>query len=161
MKKEKFFLSIIILAFIDQLSKLFIIINKNNFPIVIINDALEITYCENKGIAFGIGDGLTLLISIVTAIIMGLILVLIYKNYNKIEKKLLIGAALLISGGLGNFLDRIFRRHVVDFIYFKLINFPVFNFADICIVVGVIIIGIGFILADRGENIEKNNSTNK
>ena len=65
---------------------------------------------------------------------------------------------MLISGGIGNLLDRVFRLHVVDFIYFKLIDFPIFNFADICIVIGVIIICFGILRGDRGENFEENNS---
>ena len=158
MKKDKFFLLIIILAFADQVTKLFIIINKDNLPIEIINNILEIVYCENKGIAFGIGEGITGMVSILTAIIMILILIVIYKNYTKIDSKLLLGGALLIAGGLGNFLDRLFRLHVIDFIYLKIINFPVFNFADICVVIGVITIGTGFLLMDRGEKIENNNS---
>lgn len=80
------------------------------------------------------------------------------RYYNKIDSRILVGASLLISGGIGNLIDRIFRLHVIDFIYFKCINFPVFNFADICVVIGVIVIGISYLLLDRGENVEENNS---
>lgn len=157
-KKEKFFLLVIIFAIIDQVTKLLIILNKEKCPINIIKNVLEIEYSENRGIAFGIGNGTTFLISILTAIIMGMILVAIYKNYNKLNNTLLVGGILVISGGLGNLLDRIFRFYVVDFIYFKVIDFPIFNFADICIVIGVIIICFGMFLKDRGENIEENSS---
>ena len=156
-KKEKFFLIILILAFIDQVTKLFIILNKDKCPVTIIKDVLEIQYTENKGIAFGIGNGATLIISIVTAMIMMTILYVINQKYEKLNSLSRIGASLLISGGIGNLLDRIFRLHVVDFIYFKLIDFPIFNFADICIVIGVLIICFEIFLENRGENIEKNN----
>lgn len=156
MKKEKFFLAILLLACIDQIIKLIVILNKSVFPITVINNVLDIVYCENRGMAFGMGTGATALISLITAIIMILILVLVYKNYAKMTKKLIWGVALLVSGGLGNFLDRICRSYVVDFIYFKPIDFPVFNFADICVVIGVCLIALGFILLDRGENVEKN-----
>lgn len=158
MKKEKFFLLILVFAFIDQLTKLFVILFKDKLPIVLIKNVLEITYCENRGIAFGMGAGATVTITIITALIMIMILALINKNYNKIDKKLLFGGVLLISGGIGNFLDRVFRFYVVDFIYFKPIDFPVFNFADICIVIGVFIVGTRFLLMDRGEKSEGNNS---
>lgn len=158
MKKEKFFLLIIVLAMVDQLTKLFVILYKGYLPIEIINNVFEIVYCENKGIAFGLGNGLTQVITFLTGIILMLIMYAIYKNYTKINGKLLFGAALLLSGGIGNLLDRIFRLHVVDFIYFKAIDFPVFNFADICVVCGVIVICYGIWFIDRGEKVEKNNS---
>lgn len=158
MKKEKFFLVILILATIDQITKLLIILNREKCPITIIKDVLQIEYTENKGIAFGIGNGTTVLISVITALIMIMILYVINKRYDKLNNTLLIGSSMLISGGIGNLLDRVFRLHVVDFIYFKLIDFPVFNFADICIVIGVVIICIGMLFDNRGENFEENNS---
>ena len=158
MKNEKFFLVILILAIIDQITKLLIILNREKCPITIIKDVLQIEYSENRGIAFGIGNGTTVLISIVTALIMIMILYTINKKYDKLNSTLLTGSVMLISGGIGNLLDRVFRLHVVDFIYFKLIDFPIFNFADICIVIGVIIICFGILRGDRGENFEENNS---
>ena len=78
-------------------------------------------------------------------------------NFNKISKFSLFGIALVISGGIGNFIDRIFRGYVIDFIDFGgLINFPIFNFADICVVVGVIIVGICYVIVNKGEEIENN-----
>lgn len=97
------------------------------------------------------------LISIITLVIIVIILITIYINYNKINNKILIGLSVLLAGGIGNLIDRIFRTYVIDFIYFKIINFPVFNFADICVVIGVILIGIGYLIIERSENVEKNN----
>ena len=57
MKKVKFFVINIILITIDQIFKYYILINKENLPNNIINGALNFTYCENRGIAFGIGQG--------------------------------------------------------------------------------------------------------
>lgn len=156
MKREKFFLWVIILAFIDQITKLIVILNKEKFPITLINGVLDLEYTENRGIAFGLGNGTTILIGVVTAIIIAMILVVINKNYNKFNNVLLLGGILLLSGGIANLLDRIFRLYVVDFIYFKLIDFPVFNFADICIVIGVMVICFGMFIKDRGENFEEN-----
>ena len=158
MKKEKFFLSILLLAIIDQVLKLIVILYKNSLPIEIIKNFLEIVYCENKGAAFSIGSGSTTVITIITAIMMTLILWAIYKYYSKFSKVILMGSAFLISGGIGNLLDRAFRHYVVDFIYFKVIDFPIFNFADICVVIGVIVICLGLVIGDRGEKVDKNNS---
>lgn len=57
MNKIKFFLLMIFLLIVDQISKYFIIINKNNLPKTIINNVLDFNYCKNSGIAFGIGEG--------------------------------------------------------------------------------------------------------
>ncbi len=157
MKKRNFFILIIILVIIDQISKFLIIINKGIFPQELIKGVLDFVYCENKGIAFGIGQGGTQIFSVITSIIIIAIIFIICRYFNKIDSKILIGASLLISGGIGNLIDRIFRLHVIDFIYFKCVNFPVFNFADICVVIGVIVIGISYLLLDRGENVEGNN----
>lgn len=158
MKKEKFYLMILLLAILDQAIKLVIILCKESLPVTIINKVLEIVYCENYGAAFSLGNGHTVIIAVITAIIMAMILFAIYKYYEKFNSKMLIGAALLMSGGISNLLDRVFRRYVVDYIYFRLIDFPVFNFADICVVIGVIIIAFCLLFGDRGEKIGKNNS---
>lgn len=158
MKKEKFYLLILLLAVIDQVIKLVVILCKDKFPINVIKNTLELVYCENYGAAFSIGAGSTVVITIITAVIMAMILFLIYKYYQKFTSKMLIGAALLISGGIGNLLDRAFRRYVVDYIYFSFIDFPVFNFADICVVIGVIIIAFCLLIGDRGEKVGKDSS---
>ena len=152
MKKVQFFLLMIILIIIDQLSKFFILNNKNELPKTIINNILDFNYCENRGIAFGIGEGNVQLFSIITFIIIIVIMVFILKYYYKINKISLMGITIMIAGGIGNLIDRIFRLYVVDFIDFsKLVKFPIFNFADICVVIGVIIIVISYLYINRGE----------
>lgn len=158
MKKKKFFFITIILILIDQISKYLIVLNKDILPKTIINNILSFSYCENRGIAFGIFSGHVQLFSIITGIAVSLIIIAICINYKKISKLCTYGISLLLAGGIGNFIDRTFKGYVIDFIDFrKLINFPIFNFADICVVFGVIIIGIYFIISIRGEEFEKNN----
>lgn len=157
MKKRKFLMIILILIIADQISKYFIEINKYKLPKVIINNILSFTYCKNKGVAFGIGYGKVGIITIITIIVIIVALILIIKNYKKINKLILIGIAMMISGGIGNLIDRIFRAYVVDFIDFRIIDFPIFNIADICVVVGVIIVGITYLKLERSEKIDKNN----
>lgn len=158
MKRKNFFLVSIILVFIDQITKFFIVINKDILPKTILKNILDFTYCENRGIAFGIGSGHVFTFSIITGIAIISIIIAICINYKKINKLCAYGLTCLIAGGIGNFIDRTFRTYVIDFIDFnKLINFPIFNFADICVVVGVIIIGIDCVINIRGEKFEKNN----
>jgi len=63
---------------------------------------------------------------------------------NQISTYGLIGLGLILAGGIGNLFDRVFRGFVVDYIDFTpLIKYPIFNLADVCVVVGCIIVGIG------------------
>lgn len=143
MNKRKFFILIIILICIDQISKFLVVFNKDNLPKTIIKNFLNITYCENRGIAFGLASGYVQLFSIITLVIIVAILICVCINFRKINTFLSVGIGLLISGGVGNLIDRLIRSYVVDFIDFgDFINFPVFNIADIFVVIGVIVIGI-------------------
>ena len=103
---------------------------------------LRLTYVENTGAAFGIFSGNILLIGVDIIILFSIIKLMLSKKYN-ITKLHEIGYSLILAGGIGNLIDRIFRGHVIDYIDIsKIFNYPVFNFADICIVVGVIILMI-------------------
>ena len=151
-----FFIITIISVCIDQLSKLFVIANKESLPKNLLFNLLKFTYCENRGIAFGLASGHARFFSIATLIILVVIVCMLCKNFDKLGKLLSIGAAFLVAGGFGNFIDRAVRAYVVDFIDISnIIKFPIFNVADICVVMGVILIGISYF---RGEEIEKNNS---
>lgn len=143
MNKRKFFILIIILICIDQISKFLVVFNKDDLPKTIIKNFLNITYCENRGIAFGLASGYVQLFSIITLVIIVAILICVCINFRKSNTFLSVGIGLLISGGVGNLIDRLIRSYVVDFIDFgDFINFPVFNIADIFVVIGVIVIGI-------------------
>ena len=143
MNKRKFFILIIILICIDQISKFLVVFDKDNLPKTIIKNFLNITYCENRGIAFGLASGYVQLFAIITLVIIVAILICVCINFKKINTFLSVGIGLLISGGVGNLIDRLIRSYVVDFIDFgDFINFPVFNIADIFVVIGVIVIGI-------------------
>lgn len=143
MNKRKFFILIIILICIDQISKFLVVFNKDNLPKTIIKNFLNITYCENRGMAFGLASGYVQLFAIITLVIIVAILICVCINFKKINTFLSIGIGMLISGGIGNLVDRLIKSYVVDFIDFgDFINFPVFNIADIFVVIGVIVIGI-------------------
>ena len=97
---------------------------------------LHYLYPENRGIAFGMFQGSVLFFAIVSLLFLGVILY----AWIRIPKErfylpLLTIATVLAAGALGNFIDRFFRGYVIDFIYFSLIDFPVFNLADVYVVV--------------------------
>ncbi len=128
------FIAVIALIFLDLYIKLLITPLKDNGPVVLIKDVLELNYLENRGAAFGILQGQSvffLLIAIVIFVAGCYLYVKIpcEKKYIKLN----IALDFFLAGALGNTIDRMYYGYVRDFIYFKLINFPIFNGADIYI----------------------------
>lgn len=134
---------VISLVFIDQLVKFCVIKNIYNSGLTIINGVLNLTYIENTGGAYGIGNNSIFTFIIVNIIIITLIGKFIFLKKDEVSITVLFSLGLILTGGIGNLIDRTFRGFVVDYIDFNpLIKYPVFNFADICVVLGCIIIGI-------------------
>ena len=136
-----------ILVLFDQVVKLCIINNIKGKSITIIKGILRFTYCENKGVAFSIGNGHVPLFIIVNLIIIcGLT---VYYEKNKGEFKGILSKiffTMVIAGGVSNLIDRIVRGFVIDFIDVSdLFNFAIFNVADMFIVVGIFGLAISFI----------------
>lgn len=158
MKKFFYIGFISILIILDQIFK-YIVVNQKIVCENVINNILNFTYCENRGIAFGIGQGGAKIFAIITILIIIVALIYVMLKFNKLKMLTLFGIALVISGGIGNLIDRLFRGYVIDYIDFnEIVDFPIFNFADICIVVGVIIIGISYLKNEGGEVNERINS---
>ena len=134
---------VIIIIILDQLIKGLIISKLYNNTIVLIPKILNLTYVENTGAAFGIGSSSTAMFIIVNAIIIGLIIYFIHSKKAEISKIILFALHLILAGGIGNLIDRIFKGFVVDYIDINpIFKFPVFNLADICITIGCTIIVI-------------------
>ena len=128
--------AIAVLTAVDQIIKYCVLLNlKPVGSVGVVNGFLEWNYVENTGAAFGSFSGNTTLLSVITAvIILAGIAAIIFKKIK--SKYLLVTATIVIAGGLGNLIDRIFRGYVVDFIKVLFIDFPVFNFADILVTCG-------------------------
>jgi len=142
------------LILIDQITK--IITLKQLAPIgsvTIIENFLSFTYVENRGAAFGIMQNSRIFFLIFTVILIGAIIYYTIKTKQN-SKFYLISTSLIIAGGIGNFIDRLFRGYVVDMIEVTFISYPVFNFADICIVIGAILFCV-YMLFSKPENTEK------
>ena len=136
MKNKKALLIIlgIFIILLDQITKA-ILIGKN---ITIIPNILNFTYTENTGVAFGIGSSNLILIIIVNIVVLGIIIKFIKERKEQVNFSILISLILILSGGIGNLIDRIVRGYVIDFIDVNLFNFPNFNIADISICIGII-----------------------
>ena len=153
--KKLFIILIIVLLIIltDQLFKVLIINNLYESGIILVKGILKLTYVENTGGAFGIGKNDSLILTLINIIIIGTLISLAYLKRKKINKIKLGAILLIIAGGISNLIDRIFRGYVIDYIDINpLFKYPVFNFADICIVLGVIIIIIDLVFQIIGES---------
>lgn len=121
---------------VDRLSKMYI---ANNFmtgqSVPVINRVFHITYHLNDGAAFSVLSGKTVFLTVISLVIMAAIAayIIIKKPKNNL---LLLSLTFILSGAAGNFIDRVASGAVVDFLDFRLINFPVFNIADCFVVIG-------------------------
>lgn len=146
----------ILLVTLDQLSKYWArIILQEDGPISIIPKVLKLQYHENTGAVWGIMTGKTELLTVISIILS----VLLFALYIKIphERRYLpiqIIWVFIMSGALGNFIDRITLKYVVDFIYIELIDFPIFNLADCYLTMSSILLLILGIFYYKEEDFE-------
>ncbi len=129
MKKISIITLIIVIT--DQLIKLLIQNNLINFSIF--NNFLSIVKTYNYGAAFGIFTSQKILLIVVSLTILIVLIKEFLKESNKINK---LSLSFMIAGLLGNLIDRVIRGYVVDYIKINLFDFPIFNLADIFIVIG-------------------------
>ncbi len=147
--KKLIYLCIMIICIIaiDQIAKIAIVNNLYKSSITILEGILNFTYVENTGGAYGIGNDSIVMFIIVNVVVITLITKFILSKKNEISIYILISLGLILAGGIGNLIDRLFRGFVVDYIDFNsLIKYPVFNIADICVVIGCIAIVINLII---------------
>ena len=126
---------------LDQLTKILVMFNLDiGKEIVIIPNFFSLIYITNTGAAFSSLRNHTTLLIIITIFCIALINSIISKEKYK-YKLSTISLGILLGGMIGNLIDRVFYKNVIDFLAFTLINYkaPVFNIADICITCGVII----------------------
>ena len=134
--RQRISASLLIAALIavDQITKA-VATRHWQLPVAIWEGVLELTYTENTGAAWGMMAGFRWALIAVTSVIV--LVLLYYLMRGRMRHPMLwVSSSLLIAGGVGNLIDRIAHGYVVDFIYVRIIDFPVFNFADCCVCVG-------------------------
>lgn len=154
MKNKKIKIIIIIsmiIIIIDQFSK-FLVSKFINNSVKIIPRILEIEIIKNTGIAFGMNSG-NIKNIFITILFLALIINFVKKQFKFIDKKTMFSLSLMFGGGISNVIDRILRGGVLDFI--KISTFPIFNIADISIVVGWILLIINIVKFTGDEEREK------
>ena len=132
----------VILVVIDQGSKYWVrTVLANREPIQIIPGVLKLQFHTNDGAVWGIMSGKVSLLIIFTLFVFALIVFLYFKiPQDKRHHSLRVILIFIMAGAVGNLIDRIFLDYVVDFIYFELINFPLFNVADSFLTVSSIVL---------------------
>lgn len=156
-KKAKSVVVFFILLLIDQLTKLWAVnILKPIGSIPVIRNVLEIYYVENRGAAFGIMQNKQWFFLVITLAVLG---GLFWISGKIPEEKHFVPLKVCLyfvgAGAVGNMIDRVFRKYVVDFIYFSLINFPVFNVADIYVTVAAFMLVILILFFYQEEDLDR------
>lgn len=130
---------------LDRISKIWALNTlASGKDIVIIKNLFSLSYLENRGAAFGIFQNRLIFLSLITVIVILGVAYFIVK-YKPTSKLLKISLSLIISGAIGNLIDRIYYKFVVDFImlhYKDVYFFPTFNVADTLVVIGTILLAI-------------------
>ena len=127
---------------LDQLTKLLsVLFLKNIDTLPLIRGVLHLTYVENRGAAFGmLSDDRWVFLTVSTVTILVIGVLLYFGHIDGVAYG--VALSMILSGGIGNMIDRVALGYVVDFIDFRLINFAVFNGADsfICVGAGLMIV---------------------
>ena len=117
----------------------------------VFEDVFHLTYHGNTGMAFGMFAGNRTFLIVLCAVILLIIGIIIYKfKPQRLIEKLSFG--MIIGGAIGNVFDRIKYGFVIDFLDFRVINYPIFNVADSFVVVGAILLCIYVIFFDKKED---------
>ncbi|WP_167956506.1 signal peptidase II [Anaerosporobacter faecicola] len=155
-KKMTGLIWVILLVIIDQITK---IVSKANLEgtdgFDVIKKVFKFVYHENRGMAFGMLQNKIWLFVIFTVIV---VIALTYVYFKLPEEKRYLPIQwiliFLVAGALGNCIDRVVRGYVVDFLYFELIDFPVFNVADCYVTVSCFVLVLLFLFYYKDEDLE-------
>ena len=144
-----------ILIMIDQGIKYITVLGlKPVGSVDIISGFFSLTYVENRGAAFGmLQEGKWLFVAL--TVVVCVVCVIYYAKLVSENRLFIVRAAIVLicGGAIGNMLDRLFRGYVVDMFDFNIFgyDFPVFNFADICVCIGAFLLVVGIMFFDRED----------
>lgn len=146
----------VLLIAADQATKLLAVARlKDQAPFVLLPGVLELRYLENRGAAFGILQGQKIFLVLFTGLLSALIIYFYFRvPEGKRHLPVRIFLIMLFSGAIGNFIDRCRLDYVIDFIYFKLIDFPIFNVADCYVTIAIILFAIAILFVYKEEEMD-------
>ena len=142
------FLTLVIL---DQFTKTLVINFFNLYDSVALLPMINLTFVVNYGFAFGLLNNPSLNQILVSLVILAIIIYFLYLLIKTQDKIFQLTLTLILAGALGNFIDRIFRGFVIDFIdiYIGKYHWPAFNIADSCITVGFVVLMINILFLNK------------
>lgn len=152
------FLCSLLLIFLDQITKRVAVIHlKDQQPFILWKGVFELRYLENRGAAFGILQNQQTLFILSTVVILAVIAYIYLKRLPDERHFFWLNmiAVLFFAGAVGNFIDRLVQNYVVDFFYFVLIDFPIFNVADIYVTVAAFLLIILGLFYYKEEDFER------
>ncbi len=147
-------LVVVALVGVDQLTKYYaVLFLKEQPPMVLWENVFELKYIPNDGIAFSLFEGYYWLIIPLTALAMLFVLVMLWRS--RLNRYWIFKASciLILAGGIGNLIDRTVFGYVVDFLYFRLIDFPIFNVADCFVVIGAALLIVFVLFVYKDEEV--------
>lgn len=156
--KEKLagILGLILLLLFDQWTKLLAIRHlKGQADIELWPGVFSLHYLENHGAAFGIlQDQQWIFLLLAAAFLIAAVIVYMRMSFTARMIPLRVVTVCIAAGAVGNMIDRLFRHYVVDFLYFSLIDFPVFNVADIYITCCAVLLVVFVVFYYRDDELE-------
>ena len=149
-------IAVVILILLDQGTKFWALASlKPIHNMTLVEGFMDLTFVENRGVAFGMFSGQRWFILLLTGII-AVGLIWFYKAMPKKKEyfSLRVSLVMVLSGAIGNIIDRLFRGYVVDFFEFTFFEWPVFNVADIYVVVGVTLLALMILFVVKDEDLD-------
>ncbi len=160
-KKKVIQLVIDLVAFIllvaaDQITKYIAVLHLKDQPSVeLIPDVFELQYLENRGAAFGmLQNGKVFFVFAAIVMLTAIVFVLIKAPVSRKYRPWHVFLVMIAAGGIGNMIDRLRLDYVIDFLYFSLINFPIFNVADIFVSVGTALFAVFILFFCKEEDLK-------
>ncbi len=126
----------------------------------VIDDLLELRHVHNRGIAFGLFSGAGSIV-VVGTVLVGVLLFVFLLRVEPEDYLTIVGGALITGGALGNLVDRVQYRYVIDFLHLEFVDFPTFNVADVCITIGVALVLLAQLILMRREHLEATAATHE
>lgn len=117
----------------------------------VLDGIFNLTYVENTGIAFGLLKGMNYIVVPVSLVIVGVCAYLLFRTVRQGKKLMPLALNLIISGAVGNIIDKLSYGFVVDFLEFGFIDFPVFNVADVFVCIGAVLLALIILFAKDGD----------
>ncbi len=144
---------------IDQVSKVIVVTCMELYEsIVIIPKLFSFTHIRNFGAAWGMFSESRWVFIAATSIALVILPIILYRC-RRMHTLFSVSLSLIIGGAAGNMIDRVFLGYVVDFLEFTFIDFPVFNIADVCIVIGTILMALYILFFDKNLFLDKKKET--